>query len=125
MQRFNGFVRNGRDEDFQRGDHIYSRWLGDTLDAASPTLGTVEKGPFHAIEVYPGDVSTFGGVLTDDSEEVAQQSTLLLAQSPRDLVDWCGRRSVDMVNSDPGVAVGVELGELSAGRVLELTLAGR
>ncbi|MGB2852284.1 MAG: hypothetical protein WBC01_11525 [Solirubrobacterales bacterium] len=74
-----------------------------------------------AVELLPG----LGGVLTDDSEEVAQQSTLLLAQSPRDLVDWCGRRSVDMVNSDPGVAVGVELGELSAGRVLELTLAGR
>lgn len=73
VQRFNGFVRSGRDEDFKRGDHVYSRWLGDTLDTASPTLGTVEKGPFYAIEVYPGDVSTFGGVLTDEHARVLRE----------------------------------------------------
>jgi 3-oxosteroid 1-dehydrogenase len=73
VQRFNGFVRGGRDEDFQRGDHIYSRWLGDTLDTASPTLGALEKGPFFAIEVYPGDVSTFGGVLTDEHARVLRE----------------------------------------------------
>lgn len=66
IERFNGFARQRRDEDFQRGDHVYSRWLGDALDDASPTLGTIEKGPFYAIQVYPGDVSTFGGILTDE-----------------------------------------------------------
>jgi 3-oxosteroid 1-dehydrogenase len=66
VERFNEFARRGRDEDFQRGDHVYSRWLGDSLDDASPTLGTIEKGPFFAIPVYPGDVSTFGGILTDE-----------------------------------------------------------
>jgi 3-oxosteroid 1-dehydrogenase len=73
VQRFNGFVRSGRDEDFQRGDHIYSRWLGDTLDTASPTLGTLEKGPFYAMKVYPGDVSTFGGVVTDEHARVLRE----------------------------------------------------
>lgn len=65
IERFNNFARRGRDEDFQRGDHVYSRWLGDTLEDASPTLGTLEKGPFYAVQVYPGDVSTFGGIVTD------------------------------------------------------------
>lgn len=66
VERFNGFARKGRDDDFQRGDHIYSRWLGDTLDETSPTLGTIDKAPFFALQVYPGDVSTFGGIVTDE-----------------------------------------------------------
>jgi 3-oxosteroid 1-dehydrogenase len=66
VERYNGFARRGRDEDFQRGDHVYSRWLGDTLDDAAPTLGTIDRAPFFAIPVYPGDVSTFGGILTDE-----------------------------------------------------------
>jgi len=65
VERFNGFVRNGRDEDFRRGDHVYSRWLGDALHRPSPTLGTIEQGPFFAVALYPGDVSTYGGLVTD------------------------------------------------------------
>jgi 3-oxosteroid 1-dehydrogenase len=66
VKRFNGFVRNGRDEDFQRGDHVYDRWLGDALQPDSTTLGAIEQGPFYALQVYPGDVSTFGGIVTDE-----------------------------------------------------------
>jgi 3-oxosteroid 1-dehydrogenase len=66
VKRFNAFVRNGRDEDFQRGDHVYDRWLGDALQPDSPTLGAIEQGPFYALQVYPGDVSTFGGIVTDE-----------------------------------------------------------
>ncbi|MDG2002288.1 MAG: FAD-binding protein, partial [Novosphingobium sp.] len=31
----------------------------------SPSLGTIEEGPFYAIPVVPGDVGTYGGVVTD------------------------------------------------------------
>ena len=66
------------------------------------------------------------GVLTDDREEVAEQRPLLVAQVPGDLVDWCGRGSVDMVDADPGVAVGVELARSSArGASSSPTLSGR
>ncbi|MCB1689960.1 MAG: FAD-binding protein [Halioglobus sp.] len=73
VERFNGFVRNGRDEDFQRGDHTYDRWLGDRLNETSPTLGAIEEGPFFAIPVYPGDVSTFGGLVTDVNARVLRE----------------------------------------------------
>lgn len=73
VERFNGFARNGRDEDFQRGDHVYDRWLGDALNQQSPSLGTIEQGPFYAVQVYPGDVSTFGGVVTDEHARVLRE----------------------------------------------------
>lgn len=79
VERFNGFARSGRDEDFQRGDHVYGRWLGDSLDEASPTLGTVEQGPFYAIQVYPGDVSTYGGLVTDEHARVLREDGTAIA----------------------------------------------
>jgi len=65
VDRFNDFVRKGHDDDFQRGDAAYDRWVGDPLHTPSNTLGTIEEGPFYAIQLYPGDVGTFGGLLTD------------------------------------------------------------
>ena len=73
VDRFNGFVRNGRDEDFHRGESAFDKFSGDTLDKKSPSLGTIEKGPFYAIPVYPGDVGTFGGMLTDEYARVLRE----------------------------------------------------
>jgi len=79
VERFNGFVRNGRDEDFQRGDHVYSQWLGDALNQHSAALGAIERGPFYAIQVYPGDVSTFGGLVTDAQARVLREDGSIIA----------------------------------------------
>ena len=63
--RFNSFARAGRDEDFHRGDRAYDRFLGDHTHAPSPALGTIAEAPFYAVPVVPGDVGTYGGVVTD------------------------------------------------------------
>lgn len=73
VARFNGFVANNRDEDFGRGERAYDNWLGDPLHRPSQTLGTIEEGPFYAIPVVPGDVGTYGGVLTDDNARVLRE----------------------------------------------------
>jgi 3-oxosteroid 1-dehydrogenase len=72
-ERWNGFVRNGRDEDFHRGDRAYDRWLGDFTHGPNPTLGTVEEAPFYACPVVPGDVGTYGGVVTDAYARVLRE----------------------------------------------------
>lgn len=64
VDRYNGFVRNGRDEDFQRGDRAFDRFLGD-MTTPLGSLGSIEKAPFFAIPVLPGDIGTFGGIVTD------------------------------------------------------------
>jgi 3-oxosteroid 1-dehydrogenase len=70
VDRFNGFVAKGRDEDFGRGNNEYDAWLGDKYHKPSASLGTIDQGPFYAIPVYPGDVGTYGGVVTDVNARV-------------------------------------------------------
>jgi 3-oxosteroid 1-dehydrogenase len=69
VNRFNGFVRKGKDDDFHRGDRAYDRFLGDP-GYKNPTLGTLEQAPFYAVAMYPGDVGTSGGLVTDDDGRV-------------------------------------------------------
>jgi 3-oxosteroid 1-dehydrogenase len=73
VTRFNGFVARNKDEDFHRGDRAYDHWLGDKHHRPSATLGSIEKGPFYALPVYPGDVGTYGGVVTDVHARVLRE----------------------------------------------------
>jgi 3-oxosteroid 1-dehydrogenase len=70
VERFNGFVANGRDEDFHRGERAYDNWLADPLSKSARTLGSISEAPFYAVQVVPGDVSTYGGVVTDAQARV-------------------------------------------------------
>lgn len=70
VARFNGFVGMGVDEDFHRGESAYQRYAGDPRVKPNSSLGAIERGPFYAIAVYPADVGTCGGVLTDEYARV-------------------------------------------------------
>lgn len=72
VERFNGFARAGRDEDFHRGDSVYDRYYGDPT-LPNPNLAPLEKGPFHAIPVHPGDIGTKGGLVTDATARVLRE----------------------------------------------------
>jgi 3-oxosteroid 1-dehydrogenase len=73
VDRFNQFVAKNRDEDFHRGDRAYDRWLGDAYNKPSQTLGSIAEGPFYAVPVLPGDVGTYGGVVTDEYARVLRK----------------------------------------------------
>ena len=70
VERFNNFARNGRDDDFHRGESAYEQWLGDPLRDTNKSLGEIEQGPFYAVQLFPGDVSTYGGLVTDVNARV-------------------------------------------------------
>ena len=73
VERFNGFVARNRDDDFHRGARAYDRWLGDWLNKPSETLGSIAEPPFYAVPVLPGDVGTYGGVVTDERARVLRE----------------------------------------------------
>jgi 3-oxosteroid 1-dehydrogenase len=68
--RFNGFARTGIDEDFHRGAGAHDRYYADPLHKPNACLGELSKPPFYAIQIYPGDVGTAGGLLTDEHARV-------------------------------------------------------
>src|SRR4051794_32831416 len=64
VARFNEFAAAGRDEDFGRGDSAYDRYYGDPR-LANPNLAALERPPFYAVKIVPGDLGTKGGLVTD------------------------------------------------------------
>ncbi|MFC4323756.1 FAD-binding protein [Litchfieldia salsa] len=67
--RFNEFADKGVDEDFERGRTTYDNYYGDP-NYKNPNLGKIEKGPFYAVKIYPGDLGTKGGMVTDEYARV-------------------------------------------------------
>jgi 3-oxosteroid 1-dehydrogenase len=73
IAKFNGFARTGQDLDFKRGARGYDRWFGDPTVKPNPNLGAIEKPPFYAFEMVPGDVGTAGGLITDEHARVLRE----------------------------------------------------
>lgn len=70
VQRFNTFAKQGTDPDFHRGEGAHERYQGDYGNKPNASLAPVEKPPFYAVELYPGDVGTSGGLLCDELARV-------------------------------------------------------
>lgn len=66
VARFNAMAANGIDEDFHRGESAYNNYYGDPTVKPNPNLGPLERAPFYAAAIYPGDVGTAGGILADE-----------------------------------------------------------
>ena len=69
VERFNALARAGTDVDFGRGNSAYDRYYGDPT-LPNPNLEPIFAPPFYATRVYPGDIGTKGGVLTDEHARV-------------------------------------------------------
>lgn len=73
VDRFNGFARTGRDADFGRGESGYDRYYGDPTVKPNPCLSPVDRPPFYAISIVPGDLGTKGGLRTDPRGRVLRE----------------------------------------------------
>ena len=65
VQRFNQFARSGVDEEFHRGASAYDRYYGDSTNKPNPCLAPIERPPFYAVQMVPGDLGTKGGLVID------------------------------------------------------------
>lgn len=73
VAEFNEYARRGEDPAFHRGDSAYDRYYGDPSHDPNPCLGSIEKAPFYAVEMWPGDLGTKGGLLTDEWARVLRE----------------------------------------------------
>ncbi|MBX9647897.1 MAG: FAD-binding protein, partial [Xanthobacteraceae bacterium] len=71
VDRMNGYARTGRDLEFDRGSTVYQNHNGDaSAGGANPNLGPIATAPFYALRLYPSDIGTSAGLVTDDSARV-------------------------------------------------------
>ncbi|GAB3860101.1 3-oxosteroid 1-dehydrogenase [Nocardioides maradonensis] len=73
VERFNGFARAGVDEDFHRGESAYDKYYSDPTVKPNCSLAPIEKGPFYAVKIVPGDLGTKGGLVTDEKARVLRE----------------------------------------------------
>ncbi|MFC4001982.1 3-oxosteroid 1-dehydrogenase [Prauserella oleivorans] len=73
IERFNGFARTGVDEDFGRGRSRYDHYYGDPRNKPNPSLGALERPPYYAVQLVPGDLGTKGGLRTDVHARVLRE----------------------------------------------------
>ncbi len=59
-------ARTGVDTDFHRGDSAYDKYYGDPRNKPNPSLGVIDRPPFYAVKMVPGDLGTKGGIVTDE-----------------------------------------------------------
>src|SRR3546814_4205649 len=62
----NQYSALGVDPEFGKGNEEIDREIGDPKHKPNPCLGPVEKAPFYAIKIYPGDGSTTVGLKIDE-----------------------------------------------------------
>ncbi len=73
VEKMNAYARDGKDPEFGRGETTYGRYYGDATAEPNPCLGPIDTAPYYAIEIYPGDLGTRGGLDVDENARVLKE----------------------------------------------------
>jgi 3-oxosteroid 1-dehydrogenase len=79
IEHFNAMADAGVDEDFGRGKSLADVYYADPRVGPNPSLRALRKAPFYAIAVFPGDLGTKGGLVTDASARVLDSQSQPIA----------------------------------------------
>lgn len=70
VERFNEHARRGEDLDFGRGGTEFERAAGDRSVVPNPCVAPLDRGPWYAIRMIPGDIGTLRGLKVDPAGRV-------------------------------------------------------
>ncbi len=79
IARFNEHAVKGEDPDYNRGWSAQDRYYGDPSVKPNCSLGPIETPPFYAVQIYPGDLGTKGGLVTDEHSRVLKADGQVIA----------------------------------------------
>ncbi len=74
VARFNMNAASGLDPDFHRGESANDRYYADPRVGSNPSLKPLNQPPYYAIRIYPGDLGTKGGLVTDAGGRVLNEA---------------------------------------------------
>ncbi|HVB46863.1 MAG TPA: FAD-dependent oxidoreductase [Burkholderiales bacterium] len=67
---YNEDARRGVDAQFGIGSNPYQRYLGDARNRPNPCMRPIEAPPYFAVRLYPSDLGTVAGLVTDAEARV-------------------------------------------------------
>jgi acetyltransferase-like isoleucine patch superfamily enzyme len=70
VAEFNKHASLGADPIFHRGANVYDNSQGDPDHKPNPNVSPLERSPFYAVALHPGDVSTIYGMDTNANAQV-------------------------------------------------------
>lgn len=73
VARFNEHAAKGEDPDYHRGEAAYDKMYGDPRHGPNPSLRPLTEAPFYAMPIYPGDIGTNGGLVTNAKAQVLRE----------------------------------------------------
>lgn len=79
VARFNEHAAKGEDPEFHRGEPAYDKMYGDPRNHPNPCLRPLTDAPFYAMPIYPGDIGTNGGLLTNAKAQVVDDAGVPIA----------------------------------------------
>ena len=71
---FNANARNGVDPEFHRGESALEKRNGDPSVTPNPSLRALDRDPFFAVNIVPGDFSTLAGLRCNGNAQVLDVS---------------------------------------------------
>ena len=73
VAKMNDYAKRGVDADYGRGGNVFDRYYGDDHVKPNPNLAPIGSAPFYAIKLWPGEIGTKGGLLTDVDARVLDE----------------------------------------------------
>ncbi len=70
VKKLNGYAATGRDLGFHKGEAAIDRFYADPSVRPNPCLAPLDTPPYSAFELWPGDLGTKGGLVTDSQARV-------------------------------------------------------
>lgn len=107
VERYNQAARDGSDPEFGRGRDAYQRHLGDAENQPNPCVAPILDPPFYAVSVYPADLGSAAGLVTDASARVLREDGTPVAG-----LYACGNDMNSVMNGaypGPGITLGPAL----------------
>lgn len=77
VSNYNRHAIKGEDPEFHRGSTPYQKAQGDAIQQPNPCIAPIQKGPFYAVQIVPGSLGTFAGLMTDNNACVLDRNTQL------------------------------------------------
>jgi 3-oxosteroid 1-dehydrogenase len=79
VAKMNEYAKTGVDPEFHKGDNSFERYYSDPGVKPNSCLGPIEKAPFYAVPLWPGEIGTKGGLAVDERARVLREDGSVIA----------------------------------------------